>query len=71
MIADYSKAAKEVLVILCKLLVMVFILNFFFEDAQDALDDDGENLVLHQVLLVFQSLRRVHSSDVQSYLEVL
>ena len=50
---------------------MVFVLNFFFEEAQDAPDDDRENLVLDQVLRVLQSLRRVHSSDVQSYLEVL
>ena len=64
LIAEDSKATEEVLVILCELLVMVFVLNFFFEEAQDALDDDGENLVLHQVLRVLQSLRRIYPSDV-------
>ena len=50
LIADDSKATKEVLVILCELLIMVFILNFFLKQAQNSLDDDRENLVLYQVL---------------------
>ena len=68
--ADDSQVAEKVLIIGSQFHIVVFVLDFLSKQAQDALDYDRDDLIFDQVVLDFQSLRRMHSCDIVHDLQV-
>lgn len=71
LVANDGDMAKHYLLVELQLVVLVQIADLSLEQTEDALHDDGQNLVLDDVVLVLQTRRRVHADDVAHDLQVL
>lgn len=63
--------AKQVNVVITQLLIQILVLDLLLEETEDALDHNGKDLVLDEVLWVLQLLRSVDTGDVSDHLEIL
>ena len=71
LIANDSQLGEQVLVTLLEHHVVVDVLDLVFEEAEYSFNDNGENLILEQVLLILKALDGPDANDVPHHLQVL
>lgn len=71
LVADDSQVAKQVLVVISQLHVVVLILDFIAQETEDALDHDRDDFILFQVALDLEPGVRIDSRDVAHDLQIL